>query len=100
LRPDRAALTHDLTGASLAATDGPMDSRRSTVKGRVVEVDICEREVGFVLSVGPVSLWLGPAIALDVLETLARAVAARRNDEAGERAAPDPLAALRRRIFS
>ena len=76
-----------------------MDSRRSTVKGRVVEVDICERDVGFVLSVGPVSLWLGPAIALDVLETLARAVAARRNDES-EPCPPDPLAALRRRIFS
>lgn len=76
-----------------------MDPNKSTVKGRVVEVDICEREVGFVLSVGPVSLWLGPAIALDVLETLARAVAARRNDES-EPCPPDPLAALRRRIFS
>jgi len=51
-----------------------MDSRKSTVKGRVVEVDVCEREVGFVLSVGPVSLWLGPGTALDVLETLARAI--------------------------
>ena len=76
-----------------------MDPNKSTVKGRVVEVDICEREVGFELSVGPVSLWLGPAIALDVLETLARAVAARRNDES-EPCPPDPLAALRRRIFS
>ena len=76
-----------------------MDPNKSTVKGRVVEVDICEREVGFVLSVGPVSLWLGPAIALDVLETLARAVAARRNDES-EPCSPDPLTALRRRIFS
>ena len=76
-----------------------MDPNKSTVKGRVVEVDICEREVGFVLSVGPVSLWLGPAVALDVLETLARAVAARRDDES-EPCPPDPLAALRRRIFS
>ncbi len=71
----------------------------STVKGRAVEVDICEREVGFVLSIGPVSLWLGPAVAIDVLETLARAVASARSEE-GERSAPDPLAAVRRRIFS
>jgi hypothetical protein len=69
------------------------------VKGRVVEVDICEREVGYVLSVGPVSLWLGPAVALDLLETLARAVALQRDDDL-ERNPPDPPAALRRRIFS
>jgi hypothetical protein len=42
----------------------------------MVEVDICEQGVGFVLSVGAVSLWLGPAVAVDVLDTLARAVAA------------------------
>jgi hypothetical protein len=58
-----------------------MDGAKTTVKGRVVEVDICEREVGFVLSVGIVSIWLAPAVAIDVLDTLARAVAAR---EAGE----------------
>jgi hypothetical protein len=69
------------------------------VKGRVVEVDICERDVGFVLSVGPVSLWLAPGIALDVLETLARAVALEQR-AARERGAPDPPASLRRRIFS
>jgi hypothetical protein len=76
-----------------------MDPRKSTVKGRVVEVDICERDVGFVLSVGPVSLWLGPGIALDVLETLARAVALEER-EARERGAVDPRVVLRRRIFS
>jgi hypothetical protein len=75
-----------------------MAHRKGTIKGRVVEVDICEREVGYVLSVGPVSLWLGPAVALDVLETLARAVAAQR--EEGERRVPEPPAAVRRRIFS
>jgi hypothetical protein len=58
-----------------------MDRAKTTVKGRVVEVDICEREVGFVLSVGIVSIWLPPAVAIDVLDTLARAVSAR---EAGE----------------
>ncbi|HEY7372037.1 MAG TPA: hypothetical protein VIF57_07635 [Polyangia bacterium] len=61
-----------------------MDPRRSTVKGRVVEVDICEREVGFVLSVSPVSLWLGPGLAVDVLETLARALAAQQKSELAE----------------
>jgi hypothetical protein len=76
-----------------------MDSRRSTVKGKVVEVDICERDVGFVLSVGPVSLWLGPAVALDVLDTLARALAIQRSEDR-ERGAPSPPAALRRKSFS
>lgn len=76
-----------------------MATRRSIVKGRMVEVDICERDVGFVLSVGPVSLWLGPAVALDVLETLARAVAAAQGEdhEAPPTRAP---AAVRRRSFS
>ena len=32
-----------------------MDPARPCVKGRVVEVDICESEVGFVLSIGVVS---------------------------------------------
>ncbi len=76
-----------------------MDSRQSTIKGRAVEVDICEPEVGFVLSVGPVSLWLQPAVAIDVLETLARAVAVAQS-QGGDGSTPDPLAALRRRIFS
>ena len=54
-----------------------MDPRRPSVKGRVVEVDICESDIGFVMSVGVVSVWLAPAVAIDLLETLARAVAAR-----------------------
>ena len=72
-----------------------MDRRPSTVKGQAVEVGICEPEVGFVLSVGPVSLWLEPAVAIDVLDTLARAVAAA-HSQTGERSAPDPMAVLRR----
>ena len=44
---------------------------------------MCSPEGGFVLSVGPVSLWLPATAALDVVETLARAIAL----EAGERAA-------------
>ena len=76
-----------------------MDRRQSTVKGRAVEVDICEPEVGFVLSIGPVSVWLEPAVAIDVLETLARAVASAQS-QGGERTTPDPIAAVRRRIIS
>jgi hypothetical protein len=64
-----------------------MDPARPCVKGRVVEIDICESEVGFVLSIGVVSVWLAPNVAIDLLETLACAVAAR---EAGK---GDPLAA-------
>jgi len=52
-----------------------MDSNRQIVKGRAVEVDILDDGAGFVLSVGAVSIWLGPNAALDVLDTLARAVA-------------------------
>ena len=64
-----------------------MDPARQSVKGRVVEIEICETEVGFVLSIGVVSMWLAPTVAIDLLETLACAVAAR---EAGE---GDPLVA-------
>ena len=74
------------------------------MRGRVVEVDVCEREVGFVLSVGPVSLWLGPGLAVDVLETLARALAAQQQKDLAEpdqRAASDRRpAASRRRLSS
>jgi len=58
-----------------------MNPGRPIVKGRVVEVDICEADIGFVLSVGVVSVWLAPAVAIDLLETLARAVAAREATE-------------------
>jgi len=75
-----------------------MDPRKSTVKGRVVEIDVCDSDVGFVLSVGPVSLWLGPATAIDVLDTLARAIEVQQRADDG-RAAPFPPA-LRRRVIS
>jgi hypothetical protein len=79
-----------------------MNPNRSTVKGKVVEVDICEQGIGYVLSVGAVSLWLGPAVAVDVLETLARAIAVQQDEQAKntERDAPRSRAVLRRRIFS
>jgi hypothetical protein len=85
-----------------------MDRNRSRVKGRAVEVDILEQGVGFVLSVGAVSLWLGPNAALDVLDTLAKAVAAEQGEQAarGEReqeprrGAATSRATSRRRVFS
>jgi hypothetical protein len=76
-----------------------MDTNRPTVKGRAVEVDILEEGAGFVLSVGPVSLWLGPNAALDVLDTLARAIAAERGQEPPHDA-PSSRSSVRRRIFS
>jgi len=77
-----------------------MDGDRRIVRGRVVEVDILERGVGFVLSVGAVSLWLGPAVVVDVLDTLARAVAAEHAGEAGRAPTATPPVALRRRNIS
>ena len=56
----------------------------------MVEVDICERGVGFVLSVGPVSLWLRPAVAVD-LWTRSRA----RSWRSGARREATPRAAGR-----
>ena len=58
-----------------------MSRKRRTLSGESVQVDVCGPEDGFVLSVGPVSLWLPAPAALDVVETLARAIAL----EAGER---------------
>jgi hypothetical protein len=49
-------------------------SKRPAVVGRVAQVDICPAEAGFVLSVGPVSLWLDLAVAEDVVETLSEAL--------------------------
>jgi hypothetical protein len=79
-----------------------MDRNRPTVKGRAVEVYILEPGAGFVLSVGAVSLWLGPNAALDVLDALAQAVAAEQGERAEkpQRDAPKARATSRRRIFS
>jgi hypothetical protein len=49
-------------------------TRKAAVKGRIAQVDICPSEAGFVLSLGPVSLWLEPGVAEDVVETLSQAL--------------------------
>jgi hypothetical protein len=45
------------------------------VVGQVTQVDICPDDAGFVLSFGPVSLCLSLTDALDVADTLAKALA-------------------------
>lgn len=42
-----------------------------------VEVDICPEQAGFILSVGPLSIWLDGATAEEVVEMLERAIEAR-----------------------
>jgi hypothetical protein len=59
-------------------------SKKSAVKGRVVQVDICPSEAGFVLSLGPVSLWLEPGVAEDIIETLSQALSLESGRPAGE----------------
>jgi hypothetical protein len=49
-------------------------SKKSAVKGRIAQVDICPSEAEFVLSLGPVSLWLEPGVAEDIIETLSQAL--------------------------
>ena len=44
------------------------------IVGRIAQVDVCPRGAGFVLSVGPVSIWLPLDAARDVVATLARAL--------------------------
>ena len=61
-------------------------TRKAAVKGRIAQVDICPSEAGFVLSLGPVSLWLDPGVAEDVVETLSQALSL----ESGRRAGKAP----------
>src|SRR3954470_18721437 len=44
------------------------------IVGRIAQVDVCPRGAGFVLSVGPVSIWLPLDAARDVVTTLAQAL--------------------------
>lgn len=51
-----------------------MPDRVPPIKGFVAQVDPCPNEAGFILSLGPVSLWLERATAQDVIATLTRAL--------------------------
>jgi hypothetical protein len=64
--------------------------KKPAVMGRVAQVDICPSESGFVLSVGPVSLWLDSSAAEDVLETLARALSMDTGGDRADRMMGDP----------
>jgi hypothetical protein len=51
-----------------------MHSKGKRLLGRVTQVDILPFEVGFIVSVGRVTLWVGLEEAEDLLETLGRAL--------------------------
>jgi hypothetical protein len=66
--------------------------------GRHVQVDICsDEEVGFVATIGPVSLWLKKEEAQDMVATLTRALvrsAAMQNEEKPDLSPTGVMAAL------
>jgi hypothetical protein len=64
-----------------------MKSERRVLRRGVTQVDTCPGETGLILSVGPLSLWLKRADALDVVELLAQALAQQARDV---RQAPAP----------
>jgi hypothetical protein len=57
-------------------TPAKMSSRTKRLweTSRTVQVDICPEEVGFVASIGAVSLWLKHEEAKDMVATLTRAL--------------------------
>jgi hypothetical protein len=61
--------------------------------GKVVQVDICaEEELGFVATIGRVSLWLKKAEAQDMVATLTRALIRSAAAESDEKPDLSPLA--------
>jgi hypothetical protein len=52
----------------------PTKPARLWETGRSVQVDICPEDVGFVMSIGRVSLWLKLEEAQDLVATLTRAL--------------------------
>jgi len=49
-------------------------SGKKTFRNGVAQVDVCPGEVGFILSIGRVSLWVNTDEALDAARALARAL--------------------------
>ena len=73
-------------GAGRAPAEGrvsvsePRDLRRGDANDGVrqeVEVDICPEQSGYILSVGPMSIWLDGTTAEDIVEMLERAISSR-----------------------
>jgi hypothetical protein len=79
--------------------------KSQSIVGRIAQVDVCPRDAGFVLSVGPVSIWLQLEAAQDVVATLAQALLleerraraphANRGEKDPEHVEPRPTASLR-----
>ena len=86
---DRGARAPQRLGVDLVAgrapegrvtVGAPHNLRRDDANGSVeqeVEVDICPEQSGYILSVGPMSIWLDGETAEDVVVMLERAIAAR-----------------------
>jgi len=76
--PERFALAVDAGRApeGRVTVAEPRDVRRDGVR-QEVEVDICPEQSGYILSVGPMSIWLDGATAEDVVEMLECAIASR-----------------------
>jgi hypothetical protein len=55
----------------------PRDPRRGDGVRQEVQVDICPEQSGYILSVGPMSIWLDGTTAEDVVEMLERAISSR-----------------------
>jgi hypothetical protein len=67
--------------------------KRMWEAGKIVQVDICaEEDVGFVATIGRVSLWLKKAEAQDMVATLTRALIRSAAAESDEKPDLSPLA--------
>lgn len=51
-----------------------MGSGGNRFSGRTTQVDVCPFEVGFIVSIGRVTVWIGLEEAEDLLEVLGRAL--------------------------
>ena len=54
-----------------------MKSRRGRAKPRFVQVDLCPDDQGYVLSVGPMSVWVSVKTAKEIVSSLGDVLAAR-----------------------
>lgn len=54
-----------------------MKSRRGRAKPRFVQVDLCPDDQGYVLSVGPMSVWVSVKTAKEIVTSLGEVLEAR-----------------------
>jgi hypothetical protein len=67
----------------LGGSTAQMKSRSGRAKSRFVQVDPCPDDGGYVLSVGPMSVWVSVRTAKEIVSSLGEALAVR-----GEASAP------------